>query len=290
MLSTEMRFTPLEPSIYASSSTEEVWQRYIEALRIDDSSIYNAVYANKLEELHNMLAPEKMSELKEEFHILRQQLHKWAQHYGVDVVLKGRQKDFVGINKKIRLFFQTRYPLDKLLDVFGFRVILCTEQKDSPFTVKLCYEMMNSIIEFFVTKSRCIPLEAEPVFDTGFDPEKFKEAGIVIPKERLINPVFENNVKDYAVNPKDNGYQSLHVIFKKPHGLIFELQVRTTGMDIVAEYGSASHTAYKLDRYKETGIDIDFSKVNMPGFALLPDGTIYDRIGLCKPVDLFGLL
>ena len=150
--------------------------------------------------------------------------------------------------------------------------------------------MMNSIIEFFVAKSRCIPLEAEPVFDTGFDPEKFKEEWIVIPKERLINPVFENNVKDYVVNPKDNGYQSLHVIFKKPHGLIFELQVRTTGMDIVAEYGSASHTAYKFDRYKETGINIDFSKVNMPGFALLPDGTIYDRIGLCKPVDLFGLL
>lgn len=290
MLSSVMQFTPIEPSIYDSRSTEEVWNLYIQQLREDSSSIYNAVYANKLEELHNMLAPEKMRELKEEFHVLRQHLSTWRERYGVDIVLKGRQKDFVGINKKIRLFFHTGIPLDRLLDVFGFRVILCTDQKESQYTVELCYEMMNSIIEFFVTRSHCIPLEAEPVFDTGFNPKKFKDKNIIVPEKKLICPAFDNNVKDYVSNPKDNGYQSLHIIFKTTYGLIFEIQVRTTSMDIVAEFGSASHTAYKLDRYKETGINIDFNKVNMPGFAVLPNGDIYDRIGLCKPVDLFGLL
>ena len=288
MWNNELRFVSIEPAIYASRTLEELWQRYIYDLR-EDGNIFNAVYANKLEELYNMSAPIKLEELKLEFKALKVRLGELGKKYGVSITLKGRRKDFIGINKKIRLFFLKKEPIDKLLDIFGFRVIIGTGPKDSPFSIKLCYEVMNEIIRFFVTKSSCNPLQAEPVFDTGFDEKKYAKYNIVIPKKAMLLFGFDNNVKDYVVKLKNNGYQSLHVIFKKPNGLIFEVQVRTAAMDYIAEYGPAAHLDYKIDRYRETGIDVDFSKVNMKGFSVLESGEIFDVIGLCKPIPLFEL-
>ena len=56
-------------------------------------------------------------------------------------------------------------------------------------------------------------------------------------------------VKDYIASPKPNGYQSLHTTIvglyddyrQKPT----EIQIRTTQMDIVAQFGQASHFSYK---------------------------------------------
>ena len=288
MWNNELRFVSIEPAIYASRTMEELWQQSISDLR-DDGNIFNAVYANKLEELHNMFAPIKLQELKLEFNALKIRLEEIGRQYGVLITLKGRRKDFVGINKKIRLYLLKKEPIDKLLDIFGFRVIVKTGVKDSPFSIKICYEVMNEIIKFFVTQSNCNPLQAEPLLDTGFDEKKYAKYNIVIPKTDMLLFGFDNNVKDYVVKLKNNGYQSLHVIFKKPNGLIFEVQVRTEAMDWFAEYGPAAHLGYKIDRYKEAGIDVDFSKVNMQGFRVLENGEIVDDVGLCKPIPLFEL-
>ena len=50
--------------------------------------------------------------------------------------------------------------------------------------------------------------------------------------------------KDYISNPKPNGYRSIHtdVIFK---GKIFELQIRSRAMNMIAENGIAAHWRYK---------------------------------------------
>ena len=106
----------------------------------------------------------------------------------------------------------------------------------------------------------------------------------------MVIPEFDNNVKDYVANPKPNGYQSLHVVLKKPDGLIFEVQVRTMAMDIVAEHGSANHEPYKAKRYGNGNVNIDLSKINIPGFSFLPNGTIIDFVGLTKAIDPFNLL
>jgi len=54
-------------------------------------------------------------------------------------------------------------------------------------------------------------------------------------------------VKDYISFPKPNGYQSIHtaIMFR---GQMIEVQIRTSAMHRVAEYGMASHWAYTSEK------------------------------------------
>ena len=139
----------------------------------------------------------------------------------IEVQVSGRTKEIYSLWHKMET--KGERNLDNIVDVVALRVIINpkvdADDRDSDDTdrgVWLCYHVLGLV--------QHLP---------GFQP---------VP----------TRVKDYISFPKPNGYQSLHTALIL-NGQTIEVQIRTSMMHQVAEYGMASHWAYTDDKRRSPG-------------------------------------
>lgn len=175
-----------------------------------------------------------------------------------------RRKGLESTVKKVVLSYLEDSSID-LSDLLAFRVIDDSLDSEEVLT-KYCYSIKTICIDYFIKKKFCTL--CTPCKQVGSDPLS----------------------KDYIEEPKENGYQSIHLAFKSkaPSNETFEVQIRTIQMHEDAEVGKASHTEYKDKKYQavEKYIWFDPKKVHIPNFRVLCNGKIYDKIGLKKAMHI----
>lgn len=265
------------PFLYTSSSLEEVLKKYSAELR-DSNDLKNLLHANKLTEITNVLTDNKfLSMIRKHYDSLY--AFTKSRYPNLKFHLAGRRKDVIGSEKKINLYLSQNRDLSDFKDELAFRFIIFDNN------IELCYSLLKTVIDFNIEKG-FIPCIATNVFQTeGFNKTDFSD--IELPKESLLPLEYQKWVKDYVLNPKKTGYQSLHVVFQDPKtGRCFEIQIRTFTMHIHAESHSlAGHDAYKKQRYSDTAIEFDRSKIKMAGYSFA-EGQVFDFIGLETPYQI----
>lgn len=137
-----------------------------------------------------------------------------------EVKVSGRMKEIYSLWHKMETKHERN--LDHIVDVVALRVIITPktnseeDENDTDQGVWLCYHVLGLVQHL-----------------EGFQP---------VP----------TRVKDYISFPKPNGYQSLHTALIL-NGQKIEVQIRTSAMHQVAEYGMASHWAYKDNSRRQNG-------------------------------------
>ncbi len=286
-------FPDIEPFLCPDEpiTLEEAIHNYRKAL-IDTGSSYNIEYANKL------LQYLESNPTRKDFSQYISHIKKWKKEkkYNFAIHFFRRKKSFLKYNEKIRLFIlkslsattyeeREKYSLDRICDIYGIRLVLDLGKEDSLEAIDVAYELLNETINFF-TKEKGYNIKlAEPLLNVGFSAAK--HPNVVVPKKAKILRYFEVNVKDYYLNPKENGYQSLHIIFKSPKGIPIEVQIRTFATHLRVEFEEGvRHSDHDSKRYPER-INLDLEKINISGFGYYGPGKIFDTIGLTQSIDPF---
>ena len=95
-------------------------------------------------------------------------------------------------------------------------------------------------------------------------------------------------LKDYIAMPKMNMYQSLHTTIVADEGSIFEVQIRTEGMDRIAELGIAAHWRYKEGKKYNAAMEQKEIEEKLGWYREL--STMSEDEDVSSPVDYMNVL
>ena len=268
-------------ALYSGKDIPDVLLLYEKELR-KSSDLIDVLHANKIKEYRKLITDKNLLyRIRSNFN----EIYKLIDKRFPDICfsIDGRRKSLVSVEEKIQKYLSENKSLDLLRDIYAFRIILFGH--DSKKQIKQCYDIANAIIEYSLHKGITI-CQAEPMENT-ISLEAKNYNNMFVPEKSGILKIFQNSVKDYILNPKSNGYQSLHILFRTTTGEYFEVQIRTFSMHINAETGEASHDLYKQTKYKkDKAIEFDCSKVQIPGFGVASNGQLFDFIGLIKGLEI----
>lgn len=172
-----------------------------------------------------------------------------------------REKALLSYYHKILIALKKNKPLSDILDARACRVVIDKKGWSKERLIQELCLVVDTTIDYLISIGYQ-PLPASEAKDIeDFNPAEHPE--VYVPKKTYISEENKIYVKDYVTTPKNNGYQSFHVLVKSPKGDVLEIQFRTKDMDFYAEHKIADHDVYKEKQIKDYDLPVlDRTKVH----------------------------
>ncbi len=210
--------------------------------------------------------------------------------------LDGNKKAFKSFIEKVDLLQSKNKSIDSAYkDIHRFRLVMNNSNIDTKENVDMLYQATIIIIEFFLENDYvlCQPTALNNTKSFKAD----EHPNVYVPEKSGLPQNYALRTKDYVKEPKESGYQSIHLLFSDKNGNLFEVQTRTFSMHVCSEYGEkAAHNIFKSNR---KSYNWDLSQIHLAGFKyveieqLQKDGSkkiiceLLDNAGLINPIPTF---